>query len=114
MPASTKDHVVPLSLLAKIDGLSDAVRDEILGKLPPLITVYSCRQCNTVLGNRFFRTINGRREAVKDYLREKYARVLKQPDWREDEIEELGYNLQDFVRRRKELKKVVQERLKWR
>ena len=114
MPASTKDHVVPLSLLANIEGLGDDLRDEILKKLPKLIAVYACNQCNRVLGNRFFRTITGRRAAVKDYLREKYARVLHQPDWAESEIEELGYGLQDFVRRRKELKRVVIERLKWR
>lgn len=113
MPANTKDHVVPLSILATIEGLADDVRDEILRKMPPLITVYSCRSCNSTLGARMFRTIGARKTFIKEHMREKYARVLRQPDWSEDEMGELGHTLGALVRQKQELKKIILARLKW-
>jgi hypothetical protein len=114
MPASSEDHIVPVSILAMIDGLTQEVRAEILGQLPPLIKVYSCHQCNSVLGNRFFRTLSDRRVAVKSYLKRKYARLLEMPAWDEEELSELGYGLQKFVRNRIRLKNEIEERLRWR
>jgi 5-methylcytosine-specific restriction endonuclease McrA len=114
LPADTEDHIVPMSLLARIEGLSTDVRAEILAELPMLIRVYACRQCNSVLGNRVYRGIVDRRDAVKDYLRRKHKRLLKSPDWTDEEIDQLGYTLRDHVKNRMELKKVVKARLSWR
>jgi hypothetical protein len=96
-----------------MDALGAEVRQEILDNLPPLIRVYACRQCNSVLGNRLFRTMKDRREVVKGYLKRKYRRLLNAPDWDEDEIEELGDGLRDFVRDRKKFKENIEARIAW-
>lgn len=97
-----------------IESLTEDARNEILGQLPPLITVWACRQCNSILGNRYFRTIRDRRAAVKDSLRAKYHHLLESPDWTESELDEMGYALRSFIAGRMALKKQIRERLRWR
>ncbi len=100
--ATSVDHFISQVLAARLT----------LGGKQMLIP--ACRECNSILGPRFFRTLELRREAAKDGIRKKYRRVLALPDWSEDECLALGPTLQSKIRGNQKLKRIVQERLAYR
>ncbi len=113
LPADAIDHTIPQGLLKIMELLDDDVSEALLKELPWLTQVPSCGQCNSVLGSRIFPTMRERKEAVKSYLRKRYARILKTPLWTEEEIDDLGYNLKRMVQNRQNLKQVVAQRIRW-
>jgi len=111
LPATGIDHVIPQALLREFlffqgEGL-DYPSDVKFYRVP------SCKQCNSALGSRMFRTMADRRQAVKDYLQRKYAKLLRSPDWSEDEMAELGKTLRSHIRGRMALKTLVRQRIAW-
>lgn len=98
-PSDTMDHIPPLCFA---DSRSDIGQS--------FIVVPSCSECNTHLGGRLFLTITHRRKSVREYLRRKYAKALRMPEWDDDELAELSAiwaqnfkaasNLAHIVRRR--------------
>lgn len=99
--ATTVDHFIPQTVASRLT----------LGGLQMLIP--ACRECNSILGPRYYRTLRLRREAAKEGIRRKYRRILRLPDWQEDEWANLGYGLMVMVKKNQTLKDRTVERLKY-
>ena len=89
-PAATRDHVPPISRINDYDSLGM--------KTPMYLKVPACIECNTIGADTLQESFIERTEFIKDKLARKYARALSVPDWEEDEIQQLGKNLQSKVR----------------
>ena len=89
-PATGRDHVPPLTQVEEYRRLG-------LEKEAYLL-VPCCKSCNSFGGNNLQASIFERIEFIKDRISRKFARYLKQTEWDEEEIEELGHNLASKVR----------------
>ena len=100
--ATSIDHFIPQTL-TKRGFLTD---EQLL--------IPACRECNSILGARVFRTLALRREAAKEGIRKKYRKFLNLPDWEIEEIEDLGWTLKSVIKRGQALKHLTRQRLAWR
>jgi len=65
-------------------------------------TVPACRECNQLLGNKFYTTVFERASYLLPVYTEKYNKLsasLKKANWTEKELSELGRNLQTTIRK---------------
>ena len=92
--AETKDHVPAVSTAWAFG--TDYFRSQGI----PLLAYPSCQECNATLGaySRRF-DLKGRAADVYEKYRKKYARVMKQREWEDDELEELDYSLRSYIER---------------
>lgn len=97
----TIDHVVPQHLLKSAESseldLSGVMRMQRW-------EVPSCRECNSAIGGKIFKTLAERRKYAKDHIRKKYASYLRTPNWTEEELDELGPNMKREVIRATQVK----------
>jgi hypothetical protein len=109
LPADSVDHVIPRlmrNLLADVGGWRE--------RWPRITdTVWACRQCNSTAGGKLFDTVAEKRRYIHARYREKHARLLKTPDWTDDEIEALGPSLQQYMRTMRDHANLLRERLAW-
>lgn len=105
-PAQSIDHVPPR------DARPFIAEFDLLTKFP-YVEVDACGECNSALGNRALWTIKERKTFIKQYLKRKYSRYLKLPEWEDCEISELGYNLKIEVSRAKAIKGWLLKRINW-
>lgn len=77
------------------------------------IRVPICRECKLLSGWRAFRTPEEKRRCIRTELQSKYGSVLNTAEWREDEVEELGYTLASAVKAGIESKQMLLRRLTW-
>lgn len=113
VPATEKEHVVPRSLLEKLNVLQDGEVMRDLCYPGRVLLVPSCSECNRILGKKYFKTLGERRHFVKAQLRHKYQRLLGMPSWSEDELSELKSKLRGYVEMSLQYRALVLERLKW-
>lgn len=113
LPATSRDHTVPKSLLENMrnSGLDKEVVEQVI-RIKKLI-VPCCVECNSSLGKRVYRTLHDRKRAAKAHKKRKYKRILKMPSWANNEVIELGPNLQQFVLSSLGLQRLTRERLGW-
>jgi hypothetical protein len=104
--ASGIDHIPPLSVRAAFVEAGAVHRWEIKD-------VPCCKECNSALGARAPFSLVDRRKLAKAHLRRKYKRYLRMPDWREEEIQCLGYNLQIMIRKNLQVRETALLRLGW-
>ena len=79
-----------------------------------LVLVPSCAQCNLLAGAAFDWTdVAGKRRYIQRALYRKYAKLLKTPEWEDDEIEELGRTLGSKVRANQANKARIRQRVLW-
>lgn len=108
LPADTQDHVIPQSKLGDLEALGiKTMWSQRTWDVP------ACLECNSALGDRLFRNINERKRWVKNWLRRRYAKYLKMPQWTEDELRELGYSLRQNVQDHIDAKQTLLMRLRW-
>lgn len=94
-PANVLDHVPPLTVMDNLDY--DYRRKNDI----PCSLITCCNECNTALGNKKLFTVMDRLVFLESYYD---VKLQKQRNlWTDDEIDELGRNLKDFVRARQEM-----------
>lgn len=93
-PATTQDHVMPISITARTEFWRPAVRAELAGGL---WLVPCCNECNVLAGATPFRSILAKRAFVKAAIKKKYAKYSRGVLWEEDELAELGHTLRTKV-----------------
>jgi len=100
--ADSVDHVIPQSTLRTLAALSDL---EITKKMlrNRALKVWACRQ----------ESLEDRKTYLKLKLIKRYRRILELPTWDENEIDELGYNLQVYVRSSIKFKEYISQRIAW-
>lgn len=110
LPADSVDHVVPRHLLERADAAGlDLFRVFRMQRW----TVPACRECNSIIGARIFKTLAERRAAAHKGIRKKYAALLRIPDWSEDDLAEMGPRAREDIRHAIRARDGVRERLRW-
>lgn len=99
-PADTRDHIIPTALTG-------------VERRNSVLTVPACRQCNSAIGSTIVFSIDGRRTVAQAYIRRKYGKALKRPDYTPSEIQEFEGSLRLSVIASQEEKVWVQSRLEW-
>jgi hypothetical protein len=104
--ANSRDHVQARSHVA---SLLDLV------KFHGLTTVPSCMECNALAGAKVFPTLGAKRRYIQRVLRKRYQKVLKMPDWTEQELEKIECpSLKATIREGLRMKMLVRKRVSWR
>jgi hypothetical protein len=102
--ATTTDHVRPRHLRDRM---------EFVGGWRGTETVPACRECNVLIGARWFGTITARKQFLKDKLRRRYAHELRIPAWSEAELAQLGPIMRGEVLAGLRRQHIVRQRLAW-
>lgn len=114
IPATSLDHVIPVSMLAALEALGDDdAMAAIMGRFRYRV-LPACRECNSVLGNKYFDTVGKRREYVKESMRRRYKSVLEMPDWSDSDLATLSPTLQQYVLQALAERTYVRKRIAWR
>lgn len=90
--SESMDHIPPLSSCL---SLAD---DYIPHDPSHFVKVPSCTECNSHLGASLHLTITERRKSVREFLKRKYAKLLRMPLWDEDELAELSPEFAKHIR----------------
>lgn len=91
LPADSKDHVPSLSFVAEM-GTMHCFDNKI-----PLVLVPSCRECNSILGNKLLPTFEERRHFIAKKLKTRYGKYARLRKWDFDEIAEIGRGLKPLL-----------------
>lgn len=102
--ATTRDHVPPKKWL-------NLFSLHALHLTENKVVVPACRNCNCVLGAKPLFTIEERRAYMRTYLWRKHGKLLATPGWKEEEITQLGRNLQRYIRGELHRKQHVMRRI---
>lgn len=102
--ADTLDHVPPLSLM---DIYTQETRKK---KRIPATLVPCCSECNSALSNRNLPTVMDRLMYLESYY-EAYFKKQK-AQWTEEEIEELGSSLREYVRHKQDKLNVYKDKIR--
>jgi len=109
-PATTLDHVMPISRLAAAGDMLATV----IQKYPhALVIVPACRDCNCRLGGVVCRSISEKREILKKKLRIKHKRLLGSYDWDDEELSQLGHSLRTYIKAQEIKREWVLQRLRF-
>jgi len=100
MPADTMDHVIPRTHLYGTDSYA---REYVIP---------ACKECNSLLGNRYFETIGERASYLLAKYESRYAKYLRIPDWSEEEMESVGRSLKSKIRAGMAKKKLAETKIK--
>jgi hypothetical protein len=103
--ADTIDHVPPKSARPIILQLE--------AKRWDFVEVEACHECNSALGSRYLWTLAERKQFIKNWLKKRYARFLRSPEWSDEDKEELGYSLKDFVQKHEIVAQLAKKRIAW-
>jgi hypothetical protein len=104
LTASTVDHVPPSSVRPTLIHLGLALRF-------PFQEVRACAECNSALGARPLWTVGSRRAYIKQWLRNRYARYLRIPDWTDSELAKLSPDMQTFTLQGLAVRDVTRQRI---
>jgi hypothetical protein len=80
-----QDHIVPVSYnqnVSRVGGRRKGVSYKN--------TVPCCKECNSLLSDRLYFSIPSRAAYLLGTYERRYKKLLSQPDWSNEEIEELG------------------------
>lgn len=114
MPADSDDHVPPRWLLQQAATADGPTRKQLLAGWPNPPAVWrACRECNSFLGHRRFKTLAERRKACRAHIRKKYRKFMAATDWTPDELAELGPTLRSKVMEFIQIRDIVAARLSY-
>ena len=60
-------------------------------------TVASCRECNALLGDNLFLTVETRAAYLLGVYQSRYRKLLAMPEWQKDELRDLGRTLRSSI-----------------
>ena len=98
------DHVPPLSVRRRLVELG-------LGPRYPCVEVRACRECNSALGSRPYWTVALRTQFIKRWLKRRYAKYLKIPNWSDRDLAQMVPHMQDYVLNGLAVKALTERRL---
>jgi hypothetical protein len=73
----------------------------------------SCVECNSFAGIACPTDFEARAQFVKNKLKKKYKRHLRSPDWSNDEMSEIGFNLKTGVKVWQKQREIARDRVAW-
>lgn len=101
--ADTLDHVIPVSFTSTSRKNAKYNRKN---------TVPACRECNSLLSNFLIHTVGGRAEYLTNKYKSRYRKLLKTPEWSEEDLKSLKANLRKTIEQSLIIKKSVEIRIK--
>ena len=107
-PANSIDHVAPISYVASLQHDWERHRLKLRHSL---YRVPACKDCNTRLSAFVGTCITEKRAELKRRLRRRYARLLGEYDWHDDDLAELGYTLSTTIKSQERLRERILARL---
>jgi hypothetical protein len=102
------DHVPPISWAFAL-GYSYMVENESA----PFLIVPCCKDCNVILGNKKYFTLRQRKSYIAEYLRSKYRSIRAIKEWEDEEIDELGDGLRNFISSNSDFRRFIERRISW-
>lgn len=72
-----------------------------------------CRQCNSMAGTAYPLNFKLRATYVNERLRSRYARELRVPEWANNELRPLRYNLKTGIKAWQKMQRIARERVAW-
>lgn len=101
----TVDHIPPVSVRPTLISLGLTLRF-------PFQEVRACRECNSALGDRPLWTVALRRNYIKQWLRNRYAKYLRMPDWTDADLAKLSPEMRAFTLQGLGIRDVVLARIR--
>jgi hypothetical protein len=99
------DHVIPLSqYIDRKRSRSDDSRG---------IRTYSCRNCNSVLSNKYFSSFIERVMFTREQIIKKAQKFKRDASWSDEEISQLDHTLRTFVANRQIQQRLADKRTEW-
>lgn len=99
--AQCREHVIPVSYLSFA-----RTYDQSLVWIVP-----ACNNCNSLAGAYIAFSIPEKAKYILSRFKIKYKKLLKQPEWTQDELNNLDYNLKEMVWGGLVAKRIALERL---
>lgn len=96
--ANDRDHVIP----AAYEGVR---------VFTPSNWVWACRECNAILQDNMFVTVEERAAYLAEQLERRHRRLLKMGRWYPNELDELGPRMRAAVIRDLKMKQIVADRI---
>jgi len=113
VPADTIDHVIPRHILESLATLADPEVSAYYNRKHKVKTFPACRECNSLIGAKYFGTLAERKDYLKERLRRHYRNVLGTGEWSDRDLGELEYNLQGYIVGSIHAKELLLRRLAW-
>jgi len=108
--ADTKDHIPPISIAYALGA------DRLNRRNFQLWKVTCCKECNSVLGDRFILSPERRGKWLYEYYLRKRYKKLAQNGWArfsQEELEEFGPNLQSFLKNCEDIRSWMERRFSY-
>jgi len=99
-PADTKDHVFPIRWA---DNQEEG----------HMIIVPACRSCNSMAGHKKFTDIYEKVKWLHEHIKSKYESILHMPDWSEEELKEISFELRQQIEQQLKLRDRIWARVYW-
>lgn len=106
-PADTRDHLIPVS--ASSFSSTGTINNRHAKKYGE--TVWSCQECNSLLGSRLLPSVEARATVVAKALTRRYSKLLQAPVWDADELAEIGPSLRSSILADAERKRRIKVRI---
>lgn len=87
---NNRDHVVPVAYNRNVNR-------RVANKVSYRNTVPCCEECNVLLSSRLYFSIPSRATYLLGTYERRYKKLLKQPDWTADELDELGPSIRTAI-----------------
>jgi hypothetical protein len=86
-----EEHLVPYSFIRRHNSANNQQEGWWTWILP------SCSECNYIASNQVFVSVQLKRSYIRERLRAKYSDAFVEGEWTDEEIDDLGPGLRQFV-----------------
>ena len=107
----TLDHTIPVSYYSSEPVRKSRANVSAVRSKSPVPVVDACGECNRTISNKLIMDVRERASYLKEKYLKKYNRLLKSPNWDEEDLEDLGWSLRSTVENNIQLKENMQNRL---
>jgi hypothetical protein len=94
--ANTIDHVVPVSYY--YSGVRKIGSLHLTAEYGKENIVPSCKECNNIAWNHVFQDFEAKKDYIQNRLVEKYKKAINCPFWSEEEVKEMGKQMQKEIK----------------
>ena len=109
-PKECLDHVFPVSIASGLKLSAQGVKKVLFQGLN---VIPCCNSCNLIAGDRHLTKILDKRHYIQKKLKQNYYKKLRTVNWDDDEIQELGKNMKEHVKKMINDRVNIENRILW-
>jgi 5-methylcytosine-specific restriction endonuclease McrA len=79
----------------------------------PTYTLLACSECNQIAGGELFQSFEEKRRHIQQGLGAKWRKLIRLPEWTEDELEEMGYSMRSKIKALSAAREWAKRRTEW-